>query len=94
MSASSRCESARRKTWGRDFRREPFRESLASATTLALVCVRFRNERHGAWRIDHGEYYETIGTSYLNLKGVVFCRKIADNAIRSLLDEYSGQPIQ
>ena len=38
--------------------------------------------------------YETIGTSYLNLKGVVFCRKIADNSPRSLLDEYSGQPIQ
>ena len=94
MSAPSGCASVRRKTWGRDFRREPFRESLASATTLALICVRFRHERHDARKIDHGEYYETIGTSYLNLKGVVFCQKIADNAIRSLLDEYSGQPIQ
>jgi hypothetical protein len=27
-------------------------------------------------------------------KGVVFFREIADNALRSLLDEYSGQPIQ
>ncbi len=31
---------------------------------------------------------------HLTQKGVVFYREIADNALRSLLDEYSGQPIQ